>query len=154
VPDQARAGISALPLSFRLVYASAPGLTPGASAPASHALYEAGEFCLDLRLSREGLPHRMVLVGQVADTSAPGMPVEPFPVSLESAAGQVARDVCNRFGEFCLEYAGGGHLQLRVAVGPRGVIALPLPGAPAELESWGPGSLRSESETQHRKEMP
>jgi len=116
------------PLSPRLVYAQGLSDAGVSTSSATHALYEVGGLCLDLRLSCEGLPNQMVLVGQIADLSAPGMPVGALPVSLESSAGPVARDLCNEFGEFCMHYVADRQLNLRVSVGRRGAIVLPIPG--------------------------
>jgi hypothetical protein len=163
LPGSATAGSAAVqpienpthpPLPLRLLYASAPGPShPAVSASsATHALYEAGGLCLDLRLSREGLSNQMVLVGQIADLSAPGMPVGALPVSLESPAGPIARDVCNQFGEFCLHYVADRQLNLRVSVGRRGALVLPLPGS-RETDSCRYRPLQSANE-QHVEEEP
>lgn len=126
------------PRSLRLLYARASGLSHAGvgSSSAAHALYEAGGLCLDLRLSRDGFSNQMTLVGQIADMSAPGMPVGAIPVSLESTAGPVARDVCNQFGEFCLQFVADRQLNLRVSVGRCGAIVLPIPGARPEADRW------------------
>jgi len=83
-----------------------------------HALYEAGSYFLDLQIA---LPHAsgpVTLVGQLADRSNPAADVA-VPVWLMQQKSVVASTLCDRFGEFQLEYTPARdlwlHLPLREA---------------------------------------
>jgi hypothetical protein len=76
-----------------------------------HALYEAGSYYLDLQLD---LPHAsgpVTLVGQLADRRSPSANVV-VPVLLMQQKRVVASTLCDRFGEFQLEYSPARDLRL------------------------------------------
>ena len=92
-----------------------------------HTLYEAGSYSLDLQLENQ-LPSGLVtLIGQLADRNKPATGVADLPVWLMERKRLVASTICNRFGEFQLEYAPSPHLRLSLplrAVGRRLEVSL------------------------------
>jgi len=68
-----------------------------------HALYEAGSFYLDLQLDLQHASGPVTLVGQLADRHNPSTNVA-VPVWLMQQKRVVASTLCDRFGEFQLEY--------------------------------------------------
>jgi hypothetical protein len=83
------------------------------------ALYEAGRYCVDLRLERESGSRRIHLVGQVADREQREPSLGEVPVLLMSGKAVIARTVSNMFGEFQMEYEPAQHLHLHVRVEQR-----------------------------------
>jgi hypothetical protein len=57
-----------------------------------------------------------MLVGQVMSRVAPVAPITAAPVLLTSGETVVARTVCDRFGEFLIEYEPQPRLQLHVVI--------------------------------------
>ena len=92
------------------------------------ALYEAGEFALDLRLDQEYGATTVVLVGQITDRSEPTRKLTNLPVLLMSDGEILVRASSNQFGEFHLEYEPRGRLRLCAAVGNGKRIEVPLHG--------------------------
>jgi hypothetical protein len=82
-----------------------------------HALYEAGSYCLDLQLERQRTSGLVTLIGQLADRNKPATSTADVPVWLMERKSLVASTLCNRFGEFQLEYAPGRHLRLHLPLG-------------------------------------
>ncbi|MFB3815432.1 MAG: hypothetical protein ACE14L_15115 [Terriglobales bacterium] len=80
------------------------------------ALYEAGGFCVDLRLEHEPRGSLVTLVGQVANRKQPGHAVAHVPVVLMAGKQIVGRAFSNSFGEFQMEYAPKGQLRLHIPV--------------------------------------
>ena len=80
------------------------------------ALYEAGDFSLDLRIDQEIGAPRLLLVGQVLDRVQPSRKLVSVPVLLMSGEEVVARATSNQFGEFSMEYEPSKRLRLWVAV--------------------------------------
>jgi hypothetical protein len=92
-----------------------------------HALYEAGNFCLDLHVEHERESATATLVGQLTDREDPDRPMARGPVLLRSRKAVVAHTMYNRFGEFELAYASAPYLRLSVAIDQAGKrIELPL----------------------------
>ena len=93
-----------------------------------HALYEAGEFCLDFRLEYQQRSPRVTLVGQVADRRQPTRPVAGALVLLARANDVLARAVANELGEFQMEYEPKKLLKLFVMIerDPSPQIEVPL----------------------------
>lgn len=85
-----------------------------------HALYEAGNFCLDLRLEHEMDSALVTLVGQVTDREDPDRHLTEAPVLLMARKDVVAHAVCNSFGEFQMEYPPTQYLRLCIAVDQTG----------------------------------
>ena len=128
----------------RLVYDSFSAPVSGMRAEdraSRHALYEAGNFCLDLRLEHERESGLVTLVGQVTDREAPDRPMAGAPALLTARKAIVAHAACNRFGEFQMEYPPAPHLRLCVAVDQAGKrIEIPL--APLETAPPRPASRK------------
>ena len=80
------------------------------------ALYEAGDFRLDLRLEQERGSVQGSLVGQIENYKDPTQRVASVPVFLSAGKHVVARTVSNEFGEFQLNYPSRTHLLLHVPV--------------------------------------
>jgi hypothetical protein len=96
---------------------------------ARHALYEAGDYSVDLRLEYGQGTSKVTLVGQIADRENPGKPMADLPVFLVSGKKIVARAFSNEFGEFQAQYQPRRRLRLYVHssrdAGTRIDVALP-----------------------------
>ncbi len=91
------------------------------------ALYEAGDYCVDLRMEREGGSANVVLVGQIANRNRPEQRVGHAPIFLMSGKEVLGRTVSNSSGEFQIEYQPRKSLHLRVPVSEAGnQIEVPL----------------------------
>lgn len=84
------------------------------------ALYEAGQYSVDVRLEHEKGSRRVTLLGQIGDRQRPGRSLADVPVWLVSGKKVVARALSNAFGEFQMDYEPGRHLRLYVPVEQRG----------------------------------
>lgn len=80
------------------------------------ALYEAGEFRLDLRLEQARGSANVSLVGQIENRRDPKRPVGSVPVFLSVGKEVVARTISNQFGEFQLNYQPRTHLRLHLPI--------------------------------------
>jgi hypothetical protein len=89
-----------------------------------HALYEAGNYFLDLQLQQQPRSGLVTLIGQLADRDNPSGIASDVPVWVMDRKSLVASTLCNRFGEFHLEYPPARNLRLQV----------PLPAARRRLE--------------------
>jgi len=76
-----------------------------------HALYEAGSYYLDLQFDLAPASGPVTLVGQLADRRNPSADVA-VPVLLMQQKSVVASTLCDRFGEFQLEYSPARDLRL------------------------------------------
>ena len=83
------------------------------SALSRHALYEAGNYYLDLQLDLQQASGPVTLVGQLADRSNPSADVA-VPVWLMHQKRVLASTLCDRFGEFQLEYTPARDLWLHL----------------------------------------
>jgi hypothetical protein len=81
-------------------------------------LYEAGPYCVDLRLERDSTPGRMSMAGQIAHRGQPGS-MGTVPVLLMSGKSVLARTRSNQFGEFEMEYERAPRLRLYVPGEPK-----------------------------------
>jgi hypothetical protein len=104
----------------RLIYDSLreplpAGLRADASA-ARHAVFEAGELFLDLRVEREHDQPQMRLVGQLTHRADPNRMMTVSPVLLLARQDVIAHAVLNRFGEFHMDYPPGRDLRLCIAL--------------------------------------
>jgi|RhiMetdeSRZDD1v2_1073273.scaffolds.fasta_scaffold56465_2 hypothetical protein len=99
------------------------------------ALYEAGQFAVDLRLDQEYGATTVVLVGQITDRSAPARKLPNVPVLLVSDGEILNQTSSNQFGEFHLEYQPKGRLTLCAAVGNGKCIEVPLHGLASDRPS-------------------
>ncbi len=104
----------------RLVYDSfrepLPAGVRGQQRLSRQALYDAGDFRLDLRLEHERGSPRLSLIGQVENRKDPTRRVSSVPVLLASGKEIIARTVSNEFGEFHLDYLPRTHLRLSILV--------------------------------------
>lgn len=80
------------------------------------ALYEAGDFRLDLRLEQERGTSSVSLVGQIENRKDPQKKVGQIPVLLASGKEVVAKTLSNHFGEFQFNYRPQTGLRLYVPV--------------------------------------
>ncbi len=80
------------------------------------ALYEAGDYSLDLRWDNERGSPRVALVGQIKNRKEPSKHLGDVPVLLVSGKKLLARTVSNSLGEFQMEYSPTKHLRLYVPV--------------------------------------
>src|SRR3989454_4541513 len=80
------------------------------------ALYQAGDYSLDLRLENERGSSRVALVGQIENRKQPGKRLSNVPVQLLSGKQVLAQVVSNSLGEFQMEYMPSKHLRLYVPV--------------------------------------
>jgi hypothetical protein len=92
-----------------------------------HALYEAGDYSVDVRVEQHGVRDTATLVGQLANRARPGAPAVDVQVKLKRQKKIVAAASCNEFGEFHLDYSPAPALQLEVSLGSTGkVVEVPL----------------------------
>ena len=84
-------------------------------------LYDAGDFCIDLRFDRERDSQRVMLVGQVANQKNPEFSVAKLPVLILSGEKVITQTASNEFGEFSLEYVPRPNLRLCVPLADAGV---------------------------------
>lgn len=92
-----------------------------ATSRSSQILYDAGDFALDLQVSREyggrtQRAQRLVMVGQIADRRNPSSPLGDLPVLLLSGRNVAARALSNELGEFHLECEPRKGLRLQIWV--------------------------------------
>jgi hypothetical protein len=85
-----------------------------------HALYEAGEYSVDVRVESEQGSGRMNMVGQLAVRSQAPNTLDQVPVRLMSGRQLVAEAVSNQFGEFQLNYEPKRQLKLHIPLQNRG----------------------------------
>jgi hypothetical protein len=78
-----------------------------------HALYEAENYYLDLQLEAQHASGSVTLIGQLADRENPSADLA-VPVWLMSQKSVVASTLCDRFGEFQLEFTPSRDLSLYV----------------------------------------
>ena len=96
------------------------GVRSAAGKGTRHALYEAGEYSVDLRVESEQGSSRMSMVGQLAVRSQGPNTVDQVPVRLMSGRQLVAEAVSNQFGEFQLNYEPKRQLKLHIPLQNRG----------------------------------
>src|SRR5437870_3021106 len=80
------------------------------------ALYQAGDYSLDLRLENERGTSRVALVGQIQNRKQAGKRLGSVPVQLLSGKQVLAQATSNSLGEFQMEYKPSKHLRLYVPV--------------------------------------
>ncbi len=77
------------------------------------ALFEAGDYCLDLRVEREPGSRQAAIVGQIANRVHPENRMASLPVVLISG-GMIVNTASNEFGEFQISYEPRTPLKLYV----------------------------------------
>src|SRR5437870_13205076 len=80
------------------------------------ALYQAGDYSLDLRLENETGTCRVTLVGQIQNRKQPGKRLGGVPALLLSGKQVLGQAVSNSLGEFQMEYAPTKRLRLYLPV--------------------------------------
>jgi len=91
------------------------------------AVYEAGSYCVDVRVEHQPRRGTTTLVGQLADRDHPNANATDVSVLLKTRQKTIASAPCDRFGEFYLEYRPAPALRLDVCLGESGrVLELPL----------------------------
>ena len=80
------------------------------------AMYEAGDYSVDLRLEQERGAATVALVGQIVNRVVPEQKVADIPVVLMAGEEILGRARSNEFGEFQLEYQPRQPLSLHVPV--------------------------------------
>jgi len=94
---------------------------------ARQLMYQAGEYCLDLRLDRQRNTTRVILVGQVANEKHPLLHLARLPVYVMAGKKIVSETASNEFGEFTPEFLPRANLRLCVQVTQGGVqLEIPL----------------------------
>jgi hypothetical protein len=107
------------------------------------ALYEAGEYSVDLRMEQERAARSVMLVGQIANRVRPKKSVADVPVLLMSGQEVVGRAKSNEFGEFQMEYAPRQPLSLYVPVEGAGQeIQVPLKDLAGDTKTRGRKSAK------------
>jgi hypothetical protein len=90
-------------------------------------MYQAGDYCIDLRMDQERDSMKVILVGQVANQKDPLLKLARLPVSLMAGKKMVSETASNEFGEFSLEFLPRPNLRLCVQVTPAGFqLGVPL----------------------------
>ena len=79
-----------------------------------HALYQAGDYSMDLRMEHQRGTANVTLVGQIVNRVQPDKPMAILPVFLVSGKEILAHACSNAFGEFQLEYAPKRRLRLYI----------------------------------------
>jgi len=118
-------------LVANLTYDSASDLLPqGARAHRAETrqmMFQAGDFCLDLRVDRELDSGRVTLVGQLANPKNPQIQMAQLPVLILAGDKILTQTASNEFGEFSLEYVPRQNLRLCVPLDDAGVrVEVPL----------------------------
>ncbi len=117
---------------------------------ARHALYEAGDFFVDLQLEHEASSGTVTLVGQVSDSKNPRKNTTSLPLLLMARKGLVTSAICNRLGEFEMQFKPARDLRLRVPLRESGErLDLPMD----ELWPVRPGRPRRRSGTPRRRPL-
>ena len=102
-----------------------------ASGRPNQILYDAGDFALDLQVSREYAGKerqapRLVMVGQIADRRNHASPLRDLPVLLLCGRDVAARTLSNELGEFHLECELRKGLSLQIWVSGDRSIEVPV----------------------------
>jgi hypothetical protein len=113
LPDQATLSIQLARLVYDSFREPPPAGVRSGQRPSRRAVYQAGDFCVDLRLDRED-GGQVNLVGQVGHCTVPAKAVASVRVSLMAGRRVIAQALSNENGEFHFEYQPAPHLRLHV----------------------------------------
>lgn len=80
------------------------------------AMYEAGDYCVDIRMEQERGATTVALVGQIVNRAVPEQKIADVPILLMAGKDVLGRARSNQFGEFQLEYEPRQPLSLHVPV--------------------------------------
>ncbi len=115
-----------------------------------HSIYEAGNYCVDLRIEHQRAGGTATIVGQLADRDHPGADAAKVRVLLKRRSETVASAACNRFGEFHLDYRPSPSLRLDVCLDASGtLLELPLSGIAGDA-----GDTRRETKEKKKSRTP
>ncbi len=114
-----------------------------------HALYEAGNYSMDVRMEHQQGTPKVTLVGQIVNKAHPADLMAMRPIYLVSGKEILARACSNAFGEFQLEYEPKQHLRLYLQGGRtrQERIELPL----SQLDAGGTSPQRRHRKTPSKK---
>jgi len=90
-----------------------------------HALYEAGDYCIDLRIEYKNGDDRVDMVGQVVSKRDPNVPAAGSSIVLKSGSESKAQTKTNKLGEFQLAYEPATRLRLHIPMEEK-FIEVPL----------------------------
>jgi len=103
-------------------------------APSDQAVYEAKEFSVDLRVSRER--SRVVIIGQIRTVRRPAKPIGKVRVTLLAGDRVVVRAFANDRGEFQVEHGDHGeHDGMWIEVAPQEGRLIRIPIRPRQMAS-------------------
>lgn len=89
--------------------------------------FDAGDYCVDLRVQGEIDSSQVAMAGQIVNRKAPEDRLSGLPVALVAGRRVIAETLSNEFGEFSLEYTAARRMRLQIEVANKGVrIELPL----------------------------
>jgi hypothetical protein len=118
-------------LVAQLTFDSASQLYPsgarGDRTTTRQLMYQAGGYCVDLRVDRERNTTRVILVGQVANQDQPLLQLARLPIFVMAGKKIISETASNEFGEFTLEFPPRENLRLCVQVTQAGFqLEVPL----------------------------
>jgi anti-sigma factor RsiW len=114
-------------LTFDSLSEPLPAGVRGSSGLSRQSVFEAADYAIDLTVDQPPGSPRIMLVGQVVSRTAGREPMMATPVVLMAGTAVIARTVCDRYGEFLLEYDPQPRLRLHLVVdGGKRRIELPL----------------------------
>ena len=108
-----------------------PAAAGARGAVSDHAVYQAEEFSVDLRVSRERA--RVVIVGQITNVRRPTRRFSQVPVTLLAEDKVVVRAFSNERGEFHVEHR--EHDRMWIEVAPQEGRLIRIPVRPTEMAS-------------------
>jgi anti-sigma factor RsiW len=135
-PEPAPAGFKTLAaivpaLLFDTFEEALPAGVRSGAATTRHVLYAAPPLSIDLRFEATGPLERILLVGQIADSSHPAPATADARLMLREAGRDLAAIDANQFGEFQCEFDRRENLSLSIVLPDRGRIIVPLDRLPA-----------------------
>lgn len=92
-------------------------------------LYGAGQYSVDIRIEPQENSDKVALVGQVLKANDADQGIALVPIVVFRAGKSRTETVTNRFGEFRVECALGGGLELRVSLHDGTELQVPVPEA-------------------------
>jgi hypothetical protein len=101
-----------------------PAAIGARGAASDQAVYQAEEFSVDLRVSRERA--RVVIVGQITNVRRPTRPFAQIPVTLLADDKVVVRSFSNERGEFHVEHREHDRMWIEVVPQEGRLIRIPL----------------------------
>ena len=123
----------------RLVYDSFREPLPAGVRSQRHTahqlMYEAGPYCVDLRMEHQQGSPNVRLIGQIANREGVATGVPDVPVFLLSRDLVVDKTETNKFGEFAMQYVGRNGLRLFAPIPGENHIEIRLSAANSPRES-------------------